>query len=67
MQERVAEKQIERENAQYGDKERFVTSSYLKMMEENKQFEEEDRLKEAYNQEHSATNQVPTLFLNSRP
>eukprot|EP00331_Platyophrya_macrostoma_P035350 CAMPEP_0176461740 /NCGR_PEP_ID=MMETSP0127-20121128/34842_1 /TAXON_ID=938130 /ORGANISM="Platyophrya macrostoma, Strain WH" /LENGTH=293 /DNA_ID=CAMNT_0017853505 /DNA_START=30 /DNA_END=911 /DNA_ORIENTATION=+ len=53
IQEKLAEKEIQRENAQFGDKERFVTSSYLRMMQENKKFEEEERKKEAYNQAHS--------------
>ena len=41
--ERVIQKEIEAEEAMFSDKERYITSSYKKKLEEMKQFEEEQK------------------------
>ena len=41
--ERVVQKEIEAEEAMFSDKERYITSSYKKKLEEMKQFEEEQK------------------------
>jgi len=53
--EKIAEKELQREGKEFIDKEKFVTSSYLKMMEENKKWELDDLKKEEYNKAHTAT------------
>ena len=56
VQERLAEKQEKSNNQLYKDKEKFITSSYLKQMEMNKQFIKEDLEKEKYNEQNSIMN-----------
>jgi len=52
--EKIAEKELQRDGAN-STGEKYVTSSYKRMMEENKKFAEEDAAKEAYNKEHAAS------------
>jgi len=61
--EKMAEKQLSRENKQFGNKDRYITSSYLKMMEEGKQFLKEDEEKEKFNKAHSVGNEENALGL----
>ncbi|KAL4487240.1 hypothetical protein ABPG72_017959 [Tetrahymena utriculariae] len=53
-QERLAEKEINRTGNDGLKEERFITSSYKKMVEENKKFLEEDDKKEQINEKNSA-------------
>jgi hypothetical protein len=55
--EKMTENELKREGKEFADKEKFVTSSYLKMMEENKKWEAEDKKKEEYNKAHTAESQ----------
>lgn len=56
--ENIAAKQMKREGQNFSEKERFMTESYLRMLEENKQFELNDKQKEEWNKSHSAFNKV---------
>ncbi|KAL4438554.1 hypothetical protein ABPG74_015452 [Tetrahymena malaccensis] len=53
-QERLAEKEINRTGNEGLKEERFITSSYKKMVEENKKFLDEDDKKEQQNEKNSA-------------
>ncbi|EAS05725.4 hypothetical protein TTHERM_01104950 (macronuclear) [Tetrahymena thermophila SB210] len=53
-QERLAEKEINRTGNEGLKEERFITSSYKKMLEENKKFLEDDDKKEQLNEKNSA-------------
>jgi len=62
IHERMAEKELKREG-ESTNTEKYVTSSFKKMMEEGKKFEAEDEAKEQYNKIHGAENEDNMLGL----
>lgn len=54
--EKVAAKQLQREGKSFEGTQKFLTQTYLEMLEKNKKFEVEDQQKEEWNNQHSAAN-----------
>jgi hypothetical protein len=50
--EKIAGKELSRDKGVYGDKEAFVTASYLELMKAGKKLENEEKQKEAQEAEH---------------
>jgi len=63
--EKIAEKELKREGENSSDQ-KYVTSSYKRMMEEGRKFLEEDAAKEEYNKQHTSENQdnIQGLYKN---
>jgi hypothetical protein len=52
--ERVSAKQMKRDGVQHENKEKFLTQSFIEMLKKNDQFEKEDKVREEWNQKHTA-------------
>lgn len=45
---------MKREGVEHENKEKFLTQSFIDMLKKNDQFEREDKVREEWNQKHSA-------------